>query len=263
MRRPRLRAARWNGSVPGRWTYHRRRSASSATSRPPRPSNRQLVDRPEAVSPDWQITRFPGRSAGSPAAERVSCRRHVLNGGPPRFDGVGSGSSGATQRALPSPTTANSAQAMLAPDVGCLDNQRFPRRRNEGRRARATGYGRSWPTKPGRFTAAMKRARQCSDRQRMLTDRLMERVPHPLGTIAGWTSHSPAQTYCRTGNAALRATPMWAATPIWFGSGRWLCDRCGSNVGRTDLHDAFHDRVEPPPSAPAKQPQIHEWTEDQ
>jgi hypothetical protein len=47
------------------------------------------------------------------------------------------------------------------------------------------------------------------------------------------------------------------------GSGRWLCDRCGSNVGRTDLHDAFHDRVEPPPSAPAKQPQIHEWTEDQ
>jgi hypothetical protein len=30
------------------------------------------------------------------------------------------------------------------------------------------------------------------------------------------------------------------------GWARWQCDRCGSNVGRTDLHDAFHHRVEPP-----------------
>ena len=27
-------------------------------------------------------------------------------------------------------------------------------------------------------------------------------------------------------------------------AGRWLCDRCGSSVGRTDLHDAFHERID-------------------
>ena len=46
-----------------------------------------------------------------------------------------------------------------------------------------------------------------------------------------------------------------------FGSSRWECDRCGARVGRTDLHDAFHDRVDPPPPPP-KEPRIHEWPED-
>lgn len=30
------------------------------------------------------------------------------------------------------------------------------------------------------------------------------------------------------------------------GGGRWVCDRCGVNVSRTDLHNAFHDRVDRP-----------------
>lgn len=34
-------------------------------------------------------------------------------------------------------------------------------------------------------------------------------------------------------------------------SSRWECDRCGARVGRTELHDAFHVRIDPRTTDPA------------